>query len=44
MISLLYVTFTGELKSTKWVEIWEPQNCASWFHHEVKTKEKKKRP
>jgi hypothetical protein len=44
MISLFYLTFTGEVKSTKFVEIWEPQNCAGWFHHEVETQEKKKRP
>lgn len=42
MISLLYLTFTGEIKSTKFVEIWEPQNCKSWYHYEIKSKPKKK--
>jgi hypothetical protein len=44
MISLLYITFTGEIKSTKFVEIWEPQNCAGWYHWEIKSKPKKKTP
>ena len=44
MISLLYLTFTGEIKSTKFVEIWEPQNCAGWYHWEIKSKPKKKTP
>ena len=42
MISLLYLTFTGDVKSTKFVEIWEPQNCAGWYHWEIKSKPKKK--
>ena len=42
MISLLYLTFTGDVKSTKFVEIWEPQNCAGWYHWEIKSKLKKK--
>ena len=41
MISLLYLTFTGDVKSTKFVEIWEPQNCAGWYHWEIKSKPKK---
>jgi hypothetical protein len=44
MISLIYLTFTGEVKYTKWVEIWEPQNCPSWYHYEIKSQPKKKRP
>ena len=44
MISLLYLTFTGDVKSTKFVEIWEPQNCAGWYHWEIKSKPKKKTP
>ena len=44
MISLLYLTFTGDIKSTKFVEIWEPQNCAGWYHYEIKSKPKKKTP
>ncbi len=44
MISLLYLTFTGEVKSTKFVEIWEPQNCQSWYRYEIKSQPKKKRP
>ncbi len=44
MISLLYITFTGDVKSTKFVEIWEPQNCAGWYHYEIKSKPKKKTP
>ncbi len=44
MISLLYITFTGDIKSTKFVEIWEPQNCAGWYHYEIKSKPKKKTP
>ena len=44
MISLLYLTFTGDIKSTNFVEIWEPQNCASWYHYEIKSKPKKKTP
>ena len=44
MISLLYLTFTGDIKSTKFVEIWEPQNCKSWYHYEIKSKPKKKTP
>ena len=44
MISLLYLTFTGDIKSTKFVEIWEPQNCAGWYHWEIKSKPKKKTP
>ena len=44
MISLLYLTFTGDVKSTKFVEIWEPQNCAGWQHWEIKSKPKKKTP
>ena len=44
MISLLYITFTGDIKSTKFVEIWEPQNCAGWYHWEIKSKPKKKTP
>ena len=44
MISLLYLTFTGEIKSTKFVEIWEPQNCAGWYHWEVESKPKKQTP
>ena len=44
MISLLYLTFTGDIKSTKFVEIWEPQNCESWYHYEIKSKLKKKTP
>ena len=44
MISLLYLTFTGDVKSTKFVEIWEPQNCAGWYHYEIKSKPKKKTP
>ena len=44
MISLLYITFTGDVKSTKFVEIWEPQNCAGWYHWEIKSKPKKKTP
>ena len=44
MISLLYLTFTGDVRSTKFVEIWEPQNCAGWYHWEIKSKPKKKTP
>ena len=44
MISLLYLTFTGDVKSTKFVEIWEPQNCASWYNYEIKSKPKKQTP
>ena len=44
MISLLYLTFTGDVKSTKFVEIWEPQNCAGWYHWEIKSKPKKQTP
>ena len=44
MISLLYLKFTGDVKSTKFVEIWEPQNCQSWYHYEIKSQPKKKRP
>ena len=44
MISLLYLTFTGDVKSTKFVEIWEPQNCAGWYHWEIRSKPKKKTP
>ena len=44
MISLLYLTFTGDIRSTKFVEIWEPQNCAGWYHYEIKSKPKKKTP
>ena len=44
VISLLYLTFTGDIKSTKFVEIWEPQNCAGWYHYEIKSKPKKKTP
>ena len=44
MISLLYLTFTGDVKSTKFVEICEPQNCASWYHYEIKSKPKKQTP
>ena len=44
MISLLYLTFTGDVKSTKFVEIWEPQNCAGLYHWEIKSKPKKKTP
>ena len=44
MISLLYLTFTGDIKSTKFVEIWEPQNCAGWYHWEIKSKPKKQTP
>ncbi len=44
MISLLYITFTGDVKSTKFVEIWEPKNCAGWYHYEIKSKPKKKTP
>ena len=44
MISLLYITFTGDIKSTKFVEIWEPQNCAGWYHWEIKSKPKKQTP
>ena len=44
IISLLYLTFTGDIKSTKFVEIWEPQNCAGWYHYEIKSKPKKKTP
>ena len=44
MISLLYLTFTGDIKSTKFVEIWEPQSCAGWYHYEIKSKPKKKTP
>ena len=44
MISLLYLTFTGDVKSTKFVEIWEPQNCAGGYHWEIKSKPKKKTP
>ena len=44
MSSLLYLTFTGDVKSTKFVEIWEPQNCQSWYHYEIKSQPKKKRP
>ena len=43
MISFLYLTFTGDVKSTKFVEIWEPQNCAGWYHWEIKSKPKQKR-
>ena len=43
MISLLYITFTGDIKSTKF-EIWEPQNCAGWYHWEIRSKPKKKTP
>ena len=44
MISLLYLTFTGDVKSTKFVEIWEPQNCAGWYHWVIKSKPKKQTP
>ena len=44
MISLLYITFTGDIKSKKFVEIWEPQNCAGWYHWEIRSKPKKKTP
>ena len=44
MISLLYITFTGDIKSTKFVEIWEPQNCAGWYHWEIRSKPKQKTP
>ena len=44
MISLLYLTFTGDVRSTKFVEIWEPQNCAGWYHWEIKSKPKKQTP
>ena len=44
MISLLYITFTGDIKSTKFVEIWEPQNCSSWFNYEIRSQLKKKTP
>ena len=44
MISLLYLTFTGDVKSTKFVEIWEPQNCAGWYYWEIKSKPKKQTP
>ena len=44
MISLLYLTFTGDVKSTTFVEIWEPQNCAGWYHWEIRSKPKKKTP
>jgi|TARA_R100001530_G_scaffold15568_1_gene13872 hypothetical protein len=44
MISLLYITFAGEVRSTKFVEIWEPQNCASWFNYEIKSLPEKQRP
>ena len=44
MISLLYLTFTRDVRSTKFVEIWEPQNCAGWYHWEIKSKPKKKTP
>ena len=44
MISLLYLTFTGDVKSTKFVEIWAPQNCAGWYHWEIKSNPKKKTP
>ena len=44
MISLLYLTFTGEIKATKFVEIWEPQYCAGWYHWEIKSTPKKQTP
>ena len=44
MISLLYLTFTGDVKSTKFVGIWEPQNCSSWFNYEIRSQLKKKTP
>ncbi len=44
MISLLHLTFTGEVKTTSWFEIVSKSSCGTWYHWNVKTKEKKKRP
>ena len=40
MITLMYLTFGGDIK----LDTFEIQtNCSSWFHHNVKVVEKKKR-
>ncbi len=44
MISLLYITFTGDVKSTKFVEIWEPQKLCRLVSLRNKIKTKKKTP
>ena len=44
MISLLHLTFTGEVKTTSWFEIVSKSSCGTWYYWNVKTKEKKKRP
>jgi hypothetical protein len=40
MITLMYLTFGGDIK----LDTFEIQtDCSSWFHHNVKVVEKKKR-
>ena len=44
MISLLHLTFTGEVKTTSWFEIVSKSSCGTWYHWEIKSKPKKKTP
>jgi len=44
MISLLYLTFSGEVKTTPWFEVVSKSSCATWYHWNVKILPKKKRP
>ena len=41
-ITLLYLTLLGNIETTSF-EIPSKESCESWFHHNVKVVEKKKR-
>jgi hypothetical protein len=43
MISLLYITFTGEVKTTTPVEVVSKVSCSTWYYNNVKTQPKKQR-